>query len=61
MAVSCAGVSRLPVMISTFGSGPMRTWATYPSWLSLATSTRVGPQPDWSGSSSIHAHAIPRP
>jgi len=21
---------------------------------------RVGPQPDWSGSSSIHAHAIPR-
>ena len=48
MAVSRAGLSRLPVTISTLGSGPISTWTTYPSRLSLATSTRVGPQPDCS-------------
>ncbi len=35
-------------VISTLGSGPISTWTTYPSRLSLATSTRVGPQPDCS-------------
>jgi hypothetical protein len=45
MASSSEGGSLRPVMMSAWTRVPMSTWTTYPSRLSLATTTRVGPHP----------------